>query len=81
MDKITPISKVRAHLSEIVTDIKRTHQRYIITRQGKAEAVMLSPEEMETLEILADEDLLRSLIRAEEELKGGKFYTHKEVFG
>ena len=80
MDRITPISEVRAHLPEIVTRIKKTHQRCIITRQGRAEAVILSPEEVETLEILADRALLRSLVRAEEELKGGKFYTHEEVF-
>lgn len=55
-------------------------EKWIITRNGRAEAVMISPEELETLEIKADSELLRSILRAEEDIKKGRLYSHKDVF-
>ena len=81
MDQIGPISEVRAHLPEVVDSVRKTRKRFIITRQGKAVAVVISPEELETLEILADPELLKSLIRAEGDVKAWKLHTHKDVFG
>jgi prevent-host-death family protein len=81
MDAIGPISEVRAHLPEVVDLVRKKLKRYVITRQGKPVAIVLSPEELETLEILADARLIRSLIRAEADIKAGRLYTHKEIFG
>jgi prevent-host-death family protein len=81
MDAIGPISEVRAHLPEVVNKVRKTRQRFVITRQGKAVVVMISPEELETLEIMADAGLIKSLIRAEEDIRAGRLYSHKEVFG
>jgi len=50
-------------------------------RQGKAVAIMISPEELETLEILADARLIKSLVRAEADIKAGRLYPHDEIFG
>lgn len=52
----------------------------IITRNGKAEAIMLSPEELETLEIKANQQLLQSILRAEEDVRLGKLHSHKDIF-
>ncbi len=81
MDKIGPISEVRAHLPEVVDQVCKTRKRYVITRQGRAVVIMISPEELETLEILSDSELVKSLIRAESDIKSGRLHTHKEVFG
>ena len=81
METIGPISEVRAHLPEVINNVRKTKKRYIITRQGKAVAIMISPEELETLEIMADSDLIKSLIRAEVDIKEGRLYSHKEIFG
>ena len=81
MDAIGPISEVRAHLPEVVDKVRKTQKRYIITRQGRAVVVMISPEELETLEIMADPELIKSLIRAEADIKSKRFYTHKDIFG
>ena len=42
---------------------------------------IILPEEQETLEILADSELVKSLIRAEFDIRAGRLYTHQEVFG
>ncbi len=80
MDYIVPISEARGKLPELIEKISRIGKRLIITRNGRAEAVMISLEELETLEIKADSALLRSILRAEEDIKEGKLYSHKEVF-
>lgn len=80
MDYIIPISEARGKLPELLGKISRFGKHLIITRNGRAEAVMISPEELETLEIKADSELLRSILRAEEDLKKGRLYSHKDVF-
>jgi prevent-host-death family protein len=80
MDKVVPISEVRNRLPQIVNKIIATNERYIITRGGKPAAILISPEELETLEILADEELIDSLIRAEEDVRAGRLSSHKEIF-
>ena len=81
MDKIGPISEVRSHLPRVINEVRKTRKRFIVTRQGKAVVVMISPEELETLEILADPELLKSLIRAEGDVKARKLHSHKDIFG
>ena len=80
MDYIMPISEVRAALPGLIKKISHMSKHLIITRNGKPEAVMLSPEELETLEIKADQKLLQSILRAEEDIKKGNLYSHKDVF-
>lgn len=80
MDYIVPISEVRGKLPTLIKKISRMGRHLIITRNGKAEAVMISPEELETLEIKADQKLLQSILRAEEDIRKGKLYSHHDVF-
>jgi PHD/YefM family antitoxin component YafN of YafNO toxin-antitoxin module len=81
MDNIAPISHVRAHLPEIIASLgKNKRKRIVITRNGAASAVLLSPEELETLEILADKKLMLSLLKAEEDAKAGRLVQHNDIF-
>jgi len=80
MDYIMPISEVRGKLPELIKKIACMGKHLIITRNGKPEAVVLSPEELETLEIKADQKLLRSIMRAEEDIRKGNLYSHEDVF-
>ncbi|MFA5339813.1 MAG: type II toxin-antitoxin system Phd/YefM family antitoxin [Candidatus Omnitrophota bacterium] len=80
MDFIVPISEARSKLPGLIKKISSAGKRLIITRNGRAEAVMISPEELETLEVMADQKLLRSILRAEEDIREGKLYSHKDIF-
>ena len=80
MDYIMPISEVRGKLPELIKKIACMEKHLIITKNGKPEAVMLSPEELETLEIKADQKLLQSILRAEEDIQKGNLYSHENVF-
>jgi antitoxin YefM len=53
-----PLSEAKARLSELARRVRRQHERITLTRNGEAEAVLLSVDDLEgmemTLEILAD---------------------------
>mgnify|MGYP001618754059 CR=1 FL=1 len=80
MDYIIPISEARGKLPFLIKKISQIGRHLIITRNGRAEAIMISPEELETLEIKADQKLLQSLLRAEEDIRKGNIYSHEDVF-
>ena len=81
MTKIASVSYVRAHLPEMVASLRKNKRgRVIITRNGAASAVLLSPEELETLEILADKKLMLSLLKAEEDERAQRLVEHEDVF-
>ena len=81
MNKIVPVSYVRAHLPEMVLFVgKKRRGRDIITRNGKASAVLVSPEELEILEILADKKLMLSLLKAEEDERAQRLVEHEDIF-
>ena len=80
MERLTPVSEARAMLPKLLNDIHRTKRHYLLTRNGRTAAVLMSPEEYESLEVLADTDLVKSLIRAEEDVKRGRLVRHQDVF-
>ncbi|SDY08486.1 prevent-host-death family protein [Modestobacter sp. DSM 44400] len=51
-----PLGEARDRLSEYVTDVERTHERVTITRHGRPAAVLISVDDLasieETLEML-----------------------------
>jgi PHD/YefM family antitoxin component YafN of YafNO toxin-antitoxin module len=59
--------------------------KYIYSNQEKPEAVQIHIEDflglLETLQILSNKKLLRSIERGLQEMKTGKLLTHREVFG
>ena len=80
MDYIMPISEVRGKLPELIKKIAHMGKHLIITKNGKPEAILLSPEELETLEIKADQKLLQSILRAEEDIQKEHLYSHQDIF-
>ena len=63
---------VRDRFSDFVERVNRQHERIVITRNGMPAAVLLSPEDLESLEetlvILADPDALEAIAQAEREV-------------
>ena len=80
MDYIVPISEARGKLPELIRKIAAIGKHLIITRNGRAAAVMISPEELETLEVKARPELLKAIIRGEEDMISGRLHSHKDVF-
>jgi prevent-host-death family protein len=49
-----PLADVKNHLSEVVDRVQREHGRVIITRHGHAAAVVMSVDDLESLEETLD---------------------------
>ncbi len=64
--------------------MREQHESFAITQRGKVEGVLLSIEEyeslIETLEILSDRELVKSIERGLKDVKTGRVYPHKDVF-
>jgi prevent-host-death family protein len=71
-----PLSHVKAHLSEIADRVEGEHDRVVVTRKGRPAAVLVSPEDLESLEetlaVLSDPALMRQIRESEEELARGE---------
>jgi antitoxin YefM len=65
MSETLPFSEVKAHLSEVADRVEREHDRILVTRNGRPSFVLVSPDDLasleETLDILQDDELLESL--------------------
>jgi antitoxin YefM len=65
MGDTLPFSEVKAHLSEVADRVEREHDRIVVTRNGRPSFVLLSPDDLasleETLAILQDDELMESL--------------------
>ena len=74
--KYLSIRELRPRLPGVVRDAAATYARYIVTRRGKPEAVILSIGDyeslLETLEIEQDPALVRRLRKAQAEVKKGR---------
>jgi len=76
MSETIPFTEAKAHLSELVDRTSREHERFVVTRNGRPAAVLLSPEDLESLEetvdILQDRALLDSIRKSRQEAADGK---------
>lgn len=76
MSETVPFTEAKAHLSELVDRTSREHERFVVTRNGRPAAVILSPDDLESLEetvaILQDRPLLDSIQRSRRQAAEGK---------
>jgi antitoxin YefM len=70
------LADAKAHLSEAVSRVTREHERVTVTVHGTPSAVLMAPEDLESLEetlaILADPETMRRLAASESELAAGQ---------
>jgi antitoxin YefM len=71
-----PLADVKNRLSEVVERLEREHGRVVITKHGRPAAVVLSVEDLEsleeTLDILGDRILVSKIHKAMNEFAEGK---------
>ncbi|MBA3373611.1 MAG: type II toxin-antitoxin system Phd/YefM family antitoxin [Euzebyaceae bacterium] len=71
-----PVSEAKARLNELARLAHAQHERFTLTRNGRAEAVLLSVDDLEglelTLEILADQECLTAITDSLAEIESGQ---------
>lgn len=67
-----PLAEVKNRLSEVIDRVEREHGRVVITRHGRPAAVILSVEDLESLEetlaVLSNAELVRQIREADEDI-------------
>lgn len=85
MTKTLGVSEARQNLTDLVDRVRRLHSRYVITVNGRADAVILSHDEfeswLETLDVLSDREELDSIHRGLSEIANGDTVSYEEIFG
>ena len=80
-----PLSEAKTHLARLLSQVETVGEQFVITRSGRPAGVLLSVEEyeglLETLEILADADLMKKIRRGLDDLERGRTVGHDEVWG
>lgn len=77
------LTELRPRLSELLDRAHEHFDRFVITRHGRAAAVLLSADEfeglLESLEVLSDAQLVQRLGEADEELVAGAGHALEDV--
>lgn len=80
---IIPASQARSNFYDLIDEVSKTLKRFVITKHGRAKAVVLSPEEVEsweeTLEIMSDKKLMKDIREGLEDVKKKRLTPLEDV--
>lgn len=83
MSETWPLAHVKSKFSEMVDRVEHTHDRIVVTRNGRPAAVMISPDDLasleDTLELLSDPDAMSELTEARRAAVAGDYITGDEL--
>jgi antitoxin YefM len=78
-----PITEAKARIAELADRVAREHDHFTITRNGRADVMLISVAEyesmQETLDILGDEETLADLRQSREDFAAGDVYSAEQV--
>jgi prevent-host-death family protein len=82
-DLTLPLAEIKKRLSEIVDGVQQRHDRVVLTRNGRPAAVILSPDDLESLEetlaILSNPSAMQEIREAEAEIDNGDVVTADQL--
>ncbi len=83
MTKTLSITKAREELTTLVHNARSKLDEYVITVNGSPAAVLISASEYdswkESVEILSDPSLVKSIAKAEKDIVKGKVYDWEKI--
>jgi antitoxin YefM len=78
-----PLADAKARLSAVLDEVRDTHDRVVITRNGRPEAVIISVSDLEaleeTLDLLSTRGALDEIRAAEAEIARGEAIGAEEL--
>jgi len=84
--KTLPLTEAKTKLSALIDGLAADDEEIVITRNGVAAAVLVSPDELdrwrETLAVQLDAETMREIRAGLDQLEGGnaRLYTLEELF-
>lgn len=78
-----PLGDARDRLSELVSEVARTHHRVTITRHGRRDAVLISPDDLasleETIDILSRPEVADAVREGVADAEAGRFVDDEAI--
>ncbi len=79
------LGDARNRLSELVSEVERTHARVVVTKHGHPAAVLVSPDDLasleETLDILSTPGALEGIREAHDQVVRGETFDEPTIRG
>ncbi len=83
MSDTMPLAEVKAKFSEMIDRVEAQHDRITVTRNGRPAAVLMSPEDLasleDTLDLLSNPNAIVEIERARNEVAAGDSLTAAEL--
>jgi antitoxin YefM len=80
---ILPLNEVKTRFSAIADEVAATHDRVIVTRNGKPHVMVISVDDFESLqmtrELLAERGAVHDILAADREIAAGEYHTLDEL--
>jgi antitoxin YefM len=84
IETYVPVTQAKTNLLEMVRQLRESDDTIAITKNGVPEAVMLSMKKfegyLETIDILADQELMAQLKGSADDVKAGRLVKLDEAF-
>ncbi len=79
MSQAIPADSAAERLSELVQQVARDHDHVVLTSE-QAAAVLIGVDDVETLEILSDSELVDDIRASLREIAAGETYPIEEIY-
>jgi antitoxin YefM len=83
MARYLNLKDLRPKLSVVMDAVDRRMERYIVTKRGEPVAIVMSPDDyeslVETLDILSDKALMKRLAKAERDVEQGRVKLFEKI--
>ena len=83
MAETLPLADVKARFSELADRVEKEHDRIVVTRNGRPAVVLVSPDDLESLEetlsILSNRELTKKIRAGVREIEAGRGVPLEEV--
>jgi antitoxin YefM len=83
MSETLPLAEVKAKFSEMVDRVQVQHDRITVTRNGRAAAVLISPDDLasleDTLDLLSNPEALAELHQARADVRHGATVSAEQL--
>ena len=80
---ILPLNDVKTRFSAIADEVAATHDRVIVTRNGRPHVMVISVDDFESLqmtrELLAEPGALEDILAADKQISAGDYHTLDEL--
>ena len=84
IQKIIPVTTVKKNFLNIIKEMSDEDSTVTVTKNGIAVGVMITPDRyiglLETIEILSNPDIIKSLDSSKNDFSKKKIYSHKDVW-